>query len=690
MRKFSIALLFIIFLISTPHVFADWFYNSQNLIVNIDMYGQAEVKRLTPSGYIDTATVNLTFFPKETDSQEVLKFDTVPEADVGEKTVKFTWKRPDDRIYFTLNAEVKTINTLNQVRKKVGFPIEEIPDDIIIYTKPSITIDSDDEDIIRLASELVKGEDDFYAAVFRIADWTKNNINYNLSTLTTEVSQKASWVLQNKQGVCDELTSLFIALLRAVGIPARFASGVAYTESELFPEKWGPHGWAEVYFPDYGWIPFDVTYGQFGWIDPTHIKFKDSVDSDEPSTYYQWLGRNADLETQELNIKTELLDNIGKALSPIRISPSTLKDSVSFGSYNLVEVVIENLEDFYYATELYLNMPRELKLIGSEAKSVLLLPGETKNLFWIFQVDKDLDRRYSYTFPLVVRTSNNITSQISFDSSIREEYTSFEEIEQVAKLLEEEKEKEYSGNVFLDCNPEKNEFYEFENIMLFCNARNTGNIFLEDVDICFESKCYTLDLGISQAKDIIFEINKTKVGFKEELVSLRNNFISKTFKVNLKINDVPKIEIEELQYPINISYKQNFTVYFTLSKKSLSNPKNVEIIFEQNGIKKRWNIEELSENRKFTLKFEGNQLKYGENENKIYVKYHDDFGNEYGANKVFSIMLTDANLFERISLSFNRFANMAPEMVAIILLTGTMAFIGVVLVLFSRLSRLNK
>src|SRR3989338_5822205 len=235
---------------------------------------------------------------------------------------------------------------MQEVRQKIDFQIQELPEDIIAYTKPSETIDSNNEDIVRIASELAKGEDDLYVAVFKIADWTKNNINYNLSTLTAEVSQKASWVLENKQGVCDELTSLFIAMLRTLGIPARFVSGISYTDSPLFPEKWGPHGWAEVYFPSYGWVPFDVTYGEFGWIDPTHIKFKDSIDSDEPSTYYQWLGRNAELNTRKLDIKTSVISNIGQIQIPLSIEASTLKKSVKFGSYNLVEATIENLNDF--------------------------------------------------------------------------------------------------------------------------------------------------------------------------------------------------------------------------------------------------------------------------------------------------------------------------------------------------------
>src|SRR3989338_2220208 len=107
-----------------------------------------------------------------------------------------------------------------------------------------------------------------YVASFLLASWVKENVRYDLTTLTAEAVQTSSWVFQERRGVCDELTNLFIAMARSVGIPARFVTGTVY--SGLLP-GWGNHGWAEVYFQGYGWVPFDVTYGQYGWIDPSHV-----------------------------------------------------------------------------------------------------------------------------------------------------------------------------------------------------------------------------------------------------------------------------------------------------------------------------------------------------------------------------------------------------------------------------------
>ncbi len=678
----KIMLLFLFFIL-IPSSFAQWYYNSEYVITNIDISSYADVKMAAPSGYIETATINLTFFPKETENQEIVSFATSPDAEINDNVASFRWKRPESRIDFRYAAKIKTKNTVNQVREKAKFPVESLPDDVLVYTKPSDTIDSNDEGIIRVASELSEGEDDLYFAVFKIAEWTKNNIEYNLSTLTAEVSQKASWVLQNRQGVCDEMTSLFIAMLRAVGIPARFVSGVSYTNSPLFPENWGPHGWAEVYFPGYGWVPFDVTYGQLGWIDAAHIKFKDSVDSDEASTYYQWLGRNADLDTNKLQIKTDLISHEGYAGSPVRLDLSALKKAVGFNSYNLIEAAVENTDDYYYATELYLIKPKEVKIIDREFKSILLLPKERKKIFWLLKIEGGLDSRYSYTFPIVVSTINNITAEARFTSSTKEEHVSFEEVQQAAKLLEEERQKRYSGNVLLECSSDKEEYYEYESGNINCIAKNTGNIFLYDVNVCFE-KCYTTNLGISQTKNFSFEIDTLKVGENDVPVTLSNKVVSKSNYVKYIINDEPKIGIEEVMYPANASYGKNFTVAFTMVKKSRSSPKNVIVSFAQNDIDKKWHIEELLDNRKFILNIEGSQLRYGKNDYKINVEYGDGLEKEYRANKEFVIYLTDASLFQRLVLSLNKLEGLSAESIAIMLLAGTVAFIGIVLWMFKR------
>ena len=128
--------------------------------------------------------------------------------------------------------------------------------------------------------------------------------------MTADVTQPASWTLREERGVCDELSGLFIAMSRSLGIPARFFTGVAYTNWEG-KNEWGPHGWAEIYIPDAGWVPYDVTYGEYGFVDSSHIKLQDSVDAGKSSVGYSWLGRDVDLKINKFETNVSLLQGIG-------------------------------------------------------------------------------------------------------------------------------------------------------------------------------------------------------------------------------------------------------------------------------------------------------------------------------------------------------------------------------------------
>ena len=158
--------------------------------------------------------------------------------------------------------------------------------------------------------------------MFRVAEWVNTNINYTLDTMTEDAVQKASWVLENRYGVCDEITTLFMSLLRSANIPVRFVAGQVYSDKE---KSFGNHGWAEVYFPGYGWVPFDVTFKQFGWIDPTHLKLATEYDPSESSIGYTWRANNAKMNINPLDIKTRILSVSGNAEKLADINVGSIK-----------------------------------------------------------------------------------------------------------------------------------------------------------------------------------------------------------------------------------------------------------------------------------------------------------------------------------------------------------------------------
>lgn len=81
-------------------------------------------------------------------------------------------------------------------------------------------------------------------------------------------------VLKTRVGDCNEHTSLYVAMARALGIPARIAVGLVYMSSSM-GGAFFYHAWAEVWIAeDDGrglWLPVDPTLNQFP-ADATHVR----------------------------------------------------------------------------------------------------------------------------------------------------------------------------------------------------------------------------------------------------------------------------------------------------------------------------------------------------------------------------------------------------------------------------------
>ena len=410
---------FFTLLILVSSVLAQTPINDYNDVTYLEMKftvsGSFQLIETSNSARTSEATTNLTFFPKDEINQKILSTtpSSVPSSVITKKnsTIGYFWQNPKPGEYkFSLDSNVRVNNVLVIVDKKIDFPLENVE---TYYTQPTEYIDIN-EDIKKQAQELASGEDDLYEVSIKVADWIQKNIKYDLSTLTAESVQKSSWVLKNKEGVCDELTNLYISMMRSLGIPARYVSGMAYTNLK---NDWGPHAWAEVYFPDKGWVPFDITYVQYGWIDSSHIKVKTSVDSGEPAVRYNWKSVDAEFKPSKLEVKTSLIrtgEKIGKQLE-IKIKP--LIKNVGPGSYVPIEVEIINDNNFYFPVTLtFLKAP---ELTEKNYKALVLKPGENKKIFWIATIPKKTEENFIYTSKLEAEDNfhNQAYSEITFSNN---------------------------------------------------------------------------------------------------------------------------------------------------------------------------------------------------------------------------------------------------------------------------------
>ena len=83
-----------------------------------------------------------------------------------------------------------------------------------------------------------------------IYKWVRDTMKY----VYPPKERGAAAALKTCTGDCGQYSALFIALARAVGIPARQQSGFMF-----MPDNKGYHVWSEIYLPGYGWEPVDAT-----------------------------------------------------------------------------------------------------------------------------------------------------------------------------------------------------------------------------------------------------------------------------------------------------------------------------------------------------------------------------------------------------------------------------------------------
>jgi transglutaminase-like putative cysteine protease len=109
-----------------------------------------------------------------------------------------------------------------------------------------------------LSAQETQGIQDAVAKARAIYDYVIANMRYDKSG-TGWGNGDAIWACTAKRGNCTDFHSLFIGMMRAAGIPARFEIGFSLPEDQHGGTIPGYHCWAEFYVEPYGWIPVDAS-----------------------------------------------------------------------------------------------------------------------------------------------------------------------------------------------------------------------------------------------------------------------------------------------------------------------------------------------------------------------------------------------------------------------------------------------
>ena len=83
---------------------------------------------------------------------------------------------------------------------------------------------------------------------------------------STKVDSPIDEALRARQGVCQDFAHIMIALLRHIGVPARYVSGYLFRgpDSHDRSTEGASHAWVEALLPGLGWTAFDPTNDLIG------------------------------------------------------------------------------------------------------------------------------------------------------------------------------------------------------------------------------------------------------------------------------------------------------------------------------------------------------------------------------------------------------------------------------------------
>jgi hypothetical protein len=633
-------------LLLVSFVYGENLYQYDSLELELDIQGELELIAEKSGAKVSSVKTELMLYPGDSFRQTLLEWDSIGAVEQNEVVFEWNDKKLGEKEY-GFKAKIKTEDERIEINKKISFPLTNV-ESYEKYLEATEHIDKNYPKIVEKATELAEGEDDLFRVVFKLAKWVEENVRYDLNTLTASTSQKASWVLEQRQGVCDEMTSLFIAMCRTLGIPAKFVSGVSYTTSDLFEENWLPHGWAEVYFPNHGWVSFDIAFGEYGYVDVTHIKLREGFDPAEASTKFKWVANDVKLESEELTFSVAVKDRGELSKSEISLEEEILGKEVSPGSYNLIKSIVENKLYSYTATTLKLAVPKEVEIIGEEKKTILLEPRGIKEVEWMVKVDEDLLEQYWYEFPAVIYSEKNISVKGNFKAMKEGVFYSKEEIE---SLMLKDEEKRILRKIELKCDYET-EIKLGEEKEIACTIKNRGNMNLKEINFCLEELCKIIDLPINQEGELKIQIEGDKIGWQKLMASAENGDIDERSLLVYAILDNPKI-ISTIEIPDAVSYGEDFTISLTINQDSFSVPEKLTVILEGRSHKNKWKMDELRGEQKFSAELNSRGLGK-ENKFKMKLLWEDKFGEKFEEEKTIPIKVKGRNLWEKTVMWFNR------------------------------------
>ncbi len=208
--------------------------------------GVIQMLRLTPRNHDGQYVINW-----HIDVSSDCRLDQHEDA-FGNLCHAFTAEGPFSELVVSVEGEVETRNTDGVVTGA----IERFPPTLFLRETPLTKPD----DAIAGFAEAARAAagDDSLKLLHALLAGLHDEITFDPDP--THAATTAAEAFALKRGVCQDLTHIFIAAARCVGIPARYISGHLHRDDGVLEQDAG-HAWAEAFVPNLGWVAFDATNG---------------------------------------------------------------------------------------------------------------------------------------------------------------------------------------------------------------------------------------------------------------------------------------------------------------------------------------------------------------------------------------------------------------------------------------------
>ncbi len=170
----------------------------------------------------------------------------------GNITHVFTAEGPFSELRLLVEGEVETQDTQGVVRGA----IERFPPSLFLRETALTRLDPSIADFARKAQQVAG--DDTLTILHALLERLNNEVVFDTSPTGTTTTAIEAFAL--KRGVCQDLTHIYIAAARSLGIPARYIGGHLHRTDGVIGQEAG-HAWAEAFVPNLGWVSFDPTNG---------------------------------------------------------------------------------------------------------------------------------------------------------------------------------------------------------------------------------------------------------------------------------------------------------------------------------------------------------------------------------------------------------------------------------------------